>query len=63
MNINYYYKKKILFININESLSKKNISSFEETIIPIILELKCRDITINLNIDSIDSYGIILEKK
>ena len=58
MNIDMDYKKKVLFINVNESLIKKDVSNFESLVIPVILELKCRDITINLNIDSIDKYGI-----
>ena len=43
MNIDMDYKKKVLFININESLIKKDVSNFESLVIPIILELKCRD--------------------
>ena len=58
MNIDMDYKKKILFIDINDSLIKKDISNFESLVIPVLLELKCRDVTINLNIDCIDKYGI-----
>ena len=58
MNIDMDYKKEVLFINVNESLIKKDVSNFESLVIPVILELKCRDITINLNINCIDKYGI-----
>ena len=58
MNIDINYKRKILFININDSLLKKDISNFESLVIPVILQLNCRDVTINLNINYIDKYGI-----
>ena len=58
MNIDMNYKKKILFININYTLIKKDVSKFESMVIPMLLELKCRDVTINLNIDIIDKHGI-----
>lgn len=58
MNIKLYYKKKHIFIDINNTLTKKDISEFELLVIPILIELKYRDVTINLNINRIDKYGI-----
>ncbi len=59
MDIDIDYKKGILFIRIIGNFIRSNISKFEEKIIPIILELTAKKVSINLsNIIMIDNYGL-----
>ena len=59
MDIDIDYKKGILFIRIIGNFIRSNISKFEERIIPIILELTAKKVSINLsNIIMIDNYGL-----
>lgn len=58
MNVKVYCKKKHIYIDINNSLTKKDINEFELLVIPILIEFKYRDVSINLNLDKIDKYGI-----
>ena len=47
MDIDIDYKKGILFIRIIGNFIRSNISKFEERIIPIILELTAKKVSIN----------------
>ncbi len=59
MKTNIDYKNKILFIRVNGVLVGNKTSMFEQEIIPIILSLKSRYVSINLNkVDLIDKRGI-----
>ena len=49
MDIDIDYKKGILFIRIIGNFIRSNISKFEERIIPIILELTAKKVSINLS--------------
>lgn len=59
MDIDIDYKKGVLFIRIIGYFIRSNISRFEEKVIPIILELTAKKVSINLsNIVMIDNYGL-----
>lgn len=53
------YKKDILYIKVNGVLVGNKVEKFESEIIPIILGLNAKYVTINLkDVDLIDSRGI-----
>lgn len=59
MSTNIDYKKGVLFIRINGILVGNKVNKFESEVIPIILGLGSRYITINLyNLELIDRRGI-----
>ncbi len=59
MNTQIEYKKGILFIKISGVLVGNKINKFESEVIPIVLGLQARNITINMNdISLIDKRGI-----
>lgn len=59
MDLDIDYKRGILYIRLIGSFNSYNIYKFEEEIIPIILELSARNVSINLsNVDMIDNFGI-----
>lgn len=59
MITNLEYRKGILFVRLNGNLTRKNICSFENDVIPIILKAGIKFIALNLeNLNSIDNFGI-----
>jgi anti-anti-sigma factor len=59
MNTNIDYKRGVLFIRINGVLVGNKIEKFESEVIPIILGLGSRYVTINVyELELIDSRGI-----
>lgn len=59
MDIDIDYKKDILFIRIIGNFIRSNIFYFEEKVIPIILELTAKKVSINLfDVCLIDKFGI-----
>lgn len=59
MNVDMEYRKGILFIRLNGSLTRKYINKFENEILPIILKQGMRYIVLNVeSLNSIDEYGI-----
>ena len=59
MGIDIDYKRGILFIRLLGNLTLNNIFKFEEEVIPIVLELTARNVSINLsNVNLIDNSFI-----
>lgn len=59
MNTEIKFKKGVLFIRINGILVESKIQKFEEEVIPIILGLNSKYVTINLsNVELIDKKGM-----
>ncbi|MBQ4262697.1 MAG: STAS domain-containing protein [Bacilli bacterium] len=59
MTTNIDFKKGILFIRIKGSLNQKNKNYFESEVIPVILGLQARCITLNLyELSEVDEKGV-----
>lgn len=59
MNTDIDFKRGVLFVRVNGNLVGKKVKQFEESVLPIILGLEARKVTLNLEkVNLIDSIGI-----